>query len=102
MQVHRQYDLRTCGATTVAQQQFSVYCEDVLVAVEGDPNTDGGGDLTPVNFGVYVEDKLIAYNGSPAVSDSSCFVIGGNHCYPYANEGSNTVFVGDDSSSGEI
>jgi hypothetical protein len=58
---HRDTDLRFCGAETVVVNQSTVYVNDLLWGVDGDPNSHGGGNLIPVygSKDVYVEDKLI-------------------------------------------
>lgn len=41
--VHRQGDLRACGATTIVSEQMKVFAQGMLVAVEGSMDTHGGG-----------------------------------------------------------
>lgn len=44
---HRHGDTRMCDATTIASD-FGVYVNGKLWAVEGDPETHGGGELVSV------------------------------------------------------
>ena len=58
---HRNNDLRYCGAKTIVETQTTVFVNNELWAVEGDPNTHGEGRLYAF-YGaknVYVENKLI-------------------------------------------
>ena len=43
--VHRDGDGRICGATTIVSGNSTVYANNKLVAVNGDPNSHGGGGL---------------------------------------------------------
>jgi len=94
--IHRDTDSRTCGATTTVVNQSSVYANGLLVAVNGDPNTHGGGGLIAASDNVYVEGQLVV-NDSPdnANPDSLCPPLGGAHCNPATAEGSSDVYVGD-------
>jgi hypothetical protein len=69
---HRHDDSRFCGALTVVTNQSTVFVEDKLWAVKGDPNSHVAGNLIP-KFGalnVYIEDKLIIVAvGDTAASD---------------------------------
>lgn len=59
--VHRNNDSRKCGARTRVVGQSTVFINGKLCAVDGDPNSHGGGNLKPV-YGaknVYIEDKRI-------------------------------------------
>ena len=93
--IHRHGDSRICGATTIASN-FGVYANSRLVAVDGDPNTHGGGNLIAANNNVYVGSKLVV-NDSPegAVADALCIPIGPPHCAPVTAGGSPNVNVGD-------
>ena len=94
--VHRDTDARICGATTTVVNQSSVYANNLLIAVNGDPNTHKGGSLIAHCKNVYAEGILIV-NNTPdnANPDSLCVPIGPPHCNPYTNQGSPDVFVGD-------
>jgi uncharacterized Zn-binding protein involved in type VI secretion len=63
-----------------------------LWAVEGDPNTHGGGDLIAENpRTVFVENIEVIEHQDPAQPDNLC--PGGSHCNPATANGSSTVFV---------
>jgi uncharacterized Zn-binding protein involved in type VI secretion len=63
-----------------------------LWAVEGDPNTHGGGGLIPSNpKTVFVEGKNVIEVSDPAFPDSFCPIP--PHCNPASISGSSTVFV---------
>lgn len=65
-----------------------------LWAVEGDPNTHGGGDLIAANpRTVFVENIEVIEHQDPANPDSLCIPVGGPHCNPATADGSSTVFV---------
>jgi hypothetical protein len=58
---HRNTDSRFCGAATIVQNQSTVYVNDLLWAVNGDPNNHGAGNLNAVfgELNIYIEDILI-------------------------------------------
>lgn len=63
-----------------------------LWAVNGDPNTHGGGGLIPANpRTVYVEGINVIEHEDPAAPDSLCPAA--PHCSPGTSEGSPNVFV---------
>jgi len=94
--IHRNTDGRTCGASTIVVGQSSVFANGLLVSVNGDPNTHGGGNLIASCNNVYINGKLVV-NHSPDGSypDALCPWLGGAHCFPQTNGGSPDVFVGD-------
>ena len=94
--VHRNTDARTCGATTVVSGQSTVYANGLLIAVNGDPNSHGDGNLIAGCNNVYIGGKLVV-NHSPdgASADSLCPPLGGDHCGPNTAQGSPNVFIGD-------
>jgi len=58
---HRDADSRFCSALTIVQGQTTVFVNNLLWAVENDPNTHGDGQLQAF-YGaknIYVENKLI-------------------------------------------
>jgi hypothetical protein len=87
---HRNGDSRTCGASTVVDNQTTVFVNDRLWAVEGDINSHGDGALVPVTGDtVYVEGKLVIVHGPDnAFPDDLCIPVGGNHCAPFTAQGS--------------
>jgi uncharacterized Zn-binding protein involved in type VI secretion len=63
-----------------------------LVAVRGDGNTHGGGNLIPQNAKtVFVEGRNVIEDSDPASADGLC--PGSGHCNPVSTSGSNSVFV---------
>lgn len=59
--VHRQGDVRFCGASTIVVGQGSVFANGRLISVDGDPNSHREGKNKPV-YGaknVKLEGKLI-------------------------------------------
>lgn len=90
--VHRHSDSRSCGATTVVTGQSTVFSDDLLWAVDGDPNNHGSGGLIPSGSTVYVEDKLVIVNSPDSANpDSLCPIPGGEHCNPKTASGSGSV-----------
>lgn len=93
--VHRDTDLRVCGHTTVVEGQNNVYANNLLISVDGDPNTGSGGNLDASGTkNVYINNKLVVNNTQdPASPDGSCPV--SPHCNPKTDQGSPDVFVAD-------
>ena len=91
--VHRNSDSRSCGATTTVVGQSTVFVNGLLVSVEGDPNTHGGGELDgSLNPGtILIEGKKLIVVGSHAARDERCGHDGHEHCDPIAIEGSPDV-----------
>ena len=79
---HREGDTRICGATTVHQGQDFVKVDGQLWAVNGDPNTDGGGGLNTSHNWLTINGKGIIVNGDSADADSLCPIP--PHCNPAA------------------
>ena len=94
--VHRDTDARSCGATTVVSGQGNVYANNLLISVDGDPNSHGGGALSAGSNKVFINNKLVV-NHTPdgAAPDALCPPLGGDHCAPSTAQGSSDVFVGD-------
>ena len=94
--IHRNTDARSCGATTTVVGQSTVYANSLLVSVNGDTNTHGGGELGAANNNVFVNGILVV-NDTPesASPDALCSPLGGAHCSPVTAGGSSNVFVGD-------
>lgn len=93
--VHRDTDARICGASTTVSGQNNVYANKLLISVDGDPNTHGGGNLIAATNEVYVNNKLVV-NDTPdnANPDGLCPVVGPPHCNPHTNQGSPDVYIG--------
>lgn len=68
---HRNGDARYCLGSTIVQNQSTVFVNDKLWAVEGDPDSHGGGPLKAIFAprNVYVEDKHVIT--SPAADTAS-------------------------------
>lgn len=94
--IHRNTDARNCGASTVVAGQSNVFANNLLVSVNGDPNTHGSGGLIAACNNVFVNNIMVV-NHTPdsANPDSLCPPLGGNHCAPATAAGSPNVFVGD-------
>jgi hypothetical protein len=93
--VHRNKDSRACGATTKVSGQSNVYADNLLVSVNGDPNSHGGGALSASCNQVYVNNIMVVDNGDSASADALCDPVGGAHCVPSASSASGDVIVGD-------
>lgn len=92
--VHRKTDLRSCGATTLVIGQSTVYANNLLISVDGDPNSHDGGELVAACNQVFINNKLVVDIGDSAVADNLCPSSGGLHCTPKSDSGSPNVFVG--------
>jgi len=92
--IHRHSDSRACGASTVVVGQSTVYANNLLVSVNGDPNSHGGGALSAGSNQVYAGGILVV-NHSPdgAAADALCPIP--PHCGPDTSQGSPDVYVGD-------
>jgi uncharacterized Zn-binding protein involved in type VI secretion len=66
-----------------------------LWAVEGDPNSHGGGALTATNPKTVFVNNIAVIDHGPdsAAPDSLCGDDGGAHCSPNTASGSGTVYV---------
>jgi uncharacterized Zn-binding protein involved in type VI secretion len=89
--IHRQDDLRNCGATTIATGQSTVSVEGKLISVQGDKNSHEEGALIAGRSDVTIGGIPIIVVGDTASQDSLCPSAGGNHCAPAASTGSTTV-----------
>lgn len=94
--IHRLTDSRICGATTVVVGNSTVYANNLLVAVDKDPNIHGAGNLIAACREVYAH-NILTVNHTPdnAIPDSLCIPVGGLHCGPMTAQGSPNVFTGD-------
>ena len=94
--VHRHSDSRACGATTVVSGQSNVYANSLLISVNGDPNSHGGGALVAGSRRVYIN-SIAVVNHTPdgAAADNLCIPLGPPHCAPVTASGSPDVYVGD-------
>jgi uncharacterized Zn-binding protein involved in type VI secretion len=90
--VHRNGDSRSCGATTIVSGQGFVYVNGQLWAVAGDPNTDGGGALSAGKIAaIYINGIRVIGVGDSAAADDLCPLVGGAHCSPSASSGDEKV-----------
>lgn len=92
---HRHGDSRVCGASTVVTNQSTVYVNNKLWAVEGDPNSHGAGALIPTagEKNIIIEGKTVIVHGPDNASpDSLCIPIGDPHCNPATAQGSDDTF----------
>ena len=92
--IHRHSDPRVCGATTVVTGNTSVFANDLLVSVNGDPNSHSAGALVAGCNHLYVHSALVV-NNTPdgSAADALCPIP--PHCAPITAGGSTNVFVGD-------
>ena len=94
-QVHCVGDARSCGAVTVAQGNTDVYVNGKLWAVEGDPNSHGGGALISSGAtSLEIHGRRVIVKGDHAAPDSQCPIVGPPHCDPIAVEASADVAAG--------
>lgn len=89
--IHRQTDLRKCGASTIVAGNSTVFANNLLVSVNGDPDTHGGGNLIAACRNVYAH-NILTVNNTPdlATPDGP-----GIHAKPMTVQGSPNVFTGD-------
>lgn len=91
---HRHSDLRDCGAGTVVVGQSTVFVNDLLWAVQADPNNHGSGGLINSGTSVLIEDKyVIVHAPDNAVPDDLCIPLGPPHCNPKTAQGSGDCFA---------
>lgn len=71
VEIHRNNDSRSCGATTKVVGQSTVYLNGELISVEGDPCSHGGGELKADNNSgnLFVNGKKVVFNNSNANPD---------------------------------
>lgn len=93
--VHRDTDLRTCGAQTIA------VCKDVrvngkFISTLNDPNNHKAGNLiaTVTTGKVRANSKSVIILNDPAKPDGLCPIPGGPHCNPKAASASPNVRAG--------
>lgn len=79
---HRQDDARVCGATTVVEGQDFLTIEGKLWAVDGDPNSHGGGALRTTHDWLTINGRGVIVVADHAAPDALCPVP--PHCDPVA------------------
>ena len=93
--IHRDTDSRACGASTIATNH-KVTANSLLIAVNGDPNSHGGGALNASSKKVYCGGILVViHKADSAAPDALCVPIGGAHCGPSTAQGSPNVYAGE-------
>ena len=91
---HRQDDSRRCGAVTIVIGQDFTFADGKLWAVEGDPNSDGDGQLIPSQSGVFIAGiPVIVDTPDHAAPDALCIPLDGEHCDPKTAGGSPGTFA---------
>jgi len=92
---HRNGDSRSCGATTVVNNQSKVFVNNQLWAVKDSINNHGNGQLiNSTGSTIYVEGKNVIVNGpDSAQPDGLCPIPGGEHCNPKTSQGSGDTFA---------
>ncbi len=93
--IHRHGDGRVCGATTVVSGQSTVFANDQLVSVNGDPNSHGNGNLSAGSNNVFINSLAVVNNSPDGASADSLCPVPSIHCAPVTSSGSPDVFVGD-------
>ncbi|MAV94442.1 MAG: hypothetical protein CMA31_02005 [Euryarchaeota archaeon] len=94
--VHRITDARICGAKTEPAGNSDVFANNLLVAVNGDPNSHGGGGLIAHSNQVFADNILtVNHTADTANPDAICPIP--PHCGPSTDQGSPNVFTGDPS-----
>jgi uncharacterized Zn-binding protein involved in type VI secretion len=90
---HRNHDPRVCGASTVVQNQSTVFVNGQLWAVKGTENSHGAGGLINTSGdSVFIEGKPVIVHGPDHASpDRLC--PGPKHCDPMTATGSPNVFA---------
>jgi hypothetical protein len=88
---HRHGDARVCGATTVVTGQSNTYVDGKLWAVEGDPNTDGGGGLIASQSATFIEGKRVIVHAPDSAAPDMLCPIAPVHCLPATAQGSATT-----------
>ena len=93
--IHRDTDARVCGAATVVAGNFTVRANNLLVSVDGDPNSHGGGALGATSKEGYCHNILVVHHTpDPAAPDALCPPLNGSHCAPATAQCSPDVFTG--------
>lgn len=82
MKAHCHGDARNCGASTIVGGQSHVTISGKLWAVEGDPNSHGGGALISSHGWLTIKGRGVIVAGDHAAADSLCPTP--PHCDPVA------------------
>ena len=91
---HRNGDSRICGASTVVQNQSTVFVNGELWAVKGSEDNHGaGGLINTTGSTVFIEGiNVIVHVPDHANPDNLC-PVGDPHCDPMTAQGSDNVFA---------
>ncbi len=91
---HRHGDGRACGATTVVQNQSTVFVNGKLWAIRGTVNSHGAGGLINTTGSTVLINgiPIIVYGPDHANPDTLC-PIPATHCDPFTTGGSPDVFA---------
>ena len=92
--IHRHSDSRICGASTIATNH-KVTANSLLIAVNGDGNSHGGGDLNASSKKVYCGGKLVVIHRADSAAPDSLCPIPPIHCAPSTAQGSPNVYAGE-------
>ena len=92
---HRHGDSRVCGASTVVQNQSTVFVNDKLWSVKGSLNSHGSGPLiNSTGDTVFVEGiEVIVHGPDHSGADDICPISGPPHCDPMTATGSGDTFA---------
>ncbi len=93
--IHRHGDSRVCGATTIVSGQSTVFANEKLVAVNGDPNSHGGGALIAGSKNVFIKGIAVVNHTPDGASADALCPVPSTHCAPVTTSGSPDVNVGD-------
>ena len=89
---HRNGDPRTCGATTVVNNQSSVYVNNELWAVKDSVNSHGNGQLlNSTGSTIIIENKEVIVHGPDHAQPDDLCPIPPTHCDPMTAGGSADV-----------
>ena len=72
--LHRDTDPRNCGALTIVVGNSTVYANDLLIAVDGDINTHGHGELIASGTTVFIHGILVIIDDDIAQIDDAFHV----------------------------
>lgn len=91
---HRNGDSRSCGASTVVNNQSTVYVNNQLWAVKDTVNNHGNGQLiNSTGSTVIIENKEVIVHGPDMAQPDNLCPVAPQHCNPFTAEGSGDVFA---------
>lgn len=90
---HRHGDSRICGASTVVQNQSTVFVNGKLWAVKDSENSHGaGGLINTTGSSIYIEGKPVIVHGPDDAKPDNLCPQSPPHCNPKTAQGSDNVF----------